>query len=55
MSRRVSSSAVNMEVKIPMVSVMAKPWIGPVPKAASRIAAITVVRLASRMVENAAL
>ena len=32
-SARVPVTAVNMEVRIPMLSVTAKPLIGPVPKA----------------------
>ena len=45
--------AVNMEVAIPMESVIAKPLIGPVPNPNSTMAAISVVILASAMVEKA--
>ena len=45
--------AVNMEVRMPIDSVTAKPLTGPVPKPKSTTAAIRVVRLASAMVANA--
>ncbi len=45
--------AVNMEVRMPMESVTAKPLTGPVPKLNSTMAAIRVVMLASAMVEKA--
>ena len=45
--------AVNIEVIIPRVRVMAKPLIGPVPKVKRTSAAIKVVILASAMVPKA--
>ena len=45
--------AVNMEVTMPIDKVIANPLIGPVPKPNSTTAAMRVVTLASRMVENA--
>ena len=50
MSARVTRIAVNIEVMIPMLRVMANPFIGPVPKLNSTIAAINVVTFASMMV-----
>jgi len=44
-----------MEVIIPTDSVTANPLIGPVPKINNTAAAIKVVILASKMVENALL
>ena len=45
--------AVNIEVKIPKLNVMANPLIGPVPNINSTNAAMKVVTFASAMVENA--
>jgi len=45
--------AVSIDVAMPMLRVMAKPLIGPVPKLNNTMAAIKVVKLASIMVENA--
>jgi hypothetical protein len=45
--------AVNIDVKIPMLRVIANPLIGPVPKPNRMMAAINVVILASVMVEKA--
>ena len=45
--------AVNIDVKIPIDNVTAKPLIGPVPTANNIIAATRVVMLASAMVDNA--
>jgi len=48
-----TKTAVKIEAIIPMISVTAKPFIGPVPKLKRKIAAIMVVKLASRMVVKA--
>ena len=53
MRTRVTMMAVNIEVRMPMLSVTAKPLIGPVPKLNSTTAAMRVVMLASTMVDNA--
>ena len=45
--------AVNMEVRMPIISVLAKPLIGPVPSASNTTAAINVVILASAMEDKA--
>ena len=45
--------AVNIEVMMPSDKVTAKPLIGPVPKLNNTIPAISVVTLASAMVEKA--
>jgi hypothetical protein len=45
--------AVNIEVIMPRVRVIAKPLIGPVPKVNRTSAAIKVVMLASAMVPKA--
>ncbi len=50
---RVPTMAVNIEVKIPIASVTAKPAIGPVPTANKITAAIKVVILASKIVLKA--
>jgi hypothetical protein len=50
---RVPMIAVNIEVRIPSESVTANPLIGPVPNKNSTNAAISVVMLASAMVEKA--
>ncbi len=50
---RVPNIAVNIEQMMPSDSVTAKPLIGPVPKLNSTTAAISVVMLASAIVENA--
>ena len=50
---RVTMMAVNIEVMMPMLKVTANPLIGPVPKLNSTTAAISVVMLASTMVDNA--
>jgi len=50
---RVPTIAVNIEVKMPNVSVIANPLMVPVPKPNNTIAAINVVMLASAIVENA--
>ena len=47
--------AVNMDVRMPMESVTAKPLIGPEPKANSNTDAINVVRFESIIVVNARL
>lgn len=47
--------AVNMEVAIPIAVVMAKPLIEPVPTAYKMVAVITVVKFASKILENAPL
>jgi len=50
---RVPKIDVNIEVKIPIASVTAKPLIAPVPTANKIIAVIKVVILASAIVESA--
>jgi hypothetical protein len=45
--------AVNIEVAIPIISVIEKPLIGPVPTANNIRPAINVVIFASKIVENA--
>ena len=45
--------AVNIELQIPMLKVIAKPLIGPEPIPKSTKAAIKVVRFASRIVVKA--
>ena len=53
MSARLPMIAVNIEVRMPMHSVTAKPRTGPVPKVKSTMPAISVVMLESAMAENA--
>ena len=50
---RVKVTAVNTDVTMPMESVTANPLTGPEPNWNSRMAAIRVVMLASRMVLSA--
>ena len=50
---RETKTAVNMLARMPIDRVTAKPFIGPVPKLKRKRAAISVVKLASRMVPNA--
>ncbi len=50
---RVPTIAVNIEVMMPSISVIAKPLIGPVPTPNSTIAAISVVMLASVIDDSA--
>ena len=51
--RRVIRMAVNSDVMIPMISVVAKPCTGPVPKTNSTIPVISVVTLPSMMADMA--
>ena len=53
MNRRVTITAVNMDVAMPMPSVTAKPLIGPDPKIYRNNAANKVVRFESMIVEMA--
>ena len=53
MMARVTTMAVNMEVKIPMESVTAKPLTGPVPIEYKIMATNKVVTLASKIVTKA--
>jgi len=53
MMARVTVMAVNIDARIPTESVTAKPLTGPEPNWNSTMAAISVVILASTMVENA--
>ena len=50
---RVTKMAVNIEQIIPVLNVMANPFIGPDPTHANTKAAISVVILASKIVKNA--
>ena len=50
---RVTKIAVNIEIRIPQNSTVAKPLIGPVPNCHSTNAAIRVVTFASTIVVNA--
>ncbi len=50
---RVPMIAVNIDVMMPIISVIANPLIGPVPKPSSTIAAISVVIFASAIDESA--
>ena len=50
---RVPMMAVNMDVAIPIVSVVAKPLMGPVPNINNTMAAISVVTLESIIVDQA--
>jgi hypothetical protein len=52
-STRVTIIAVNIEVAIPIMSVIEKPLIGPVPTANRIMPAIKVVMFASKIVEKA--
>ena len=52
-TRRVRYTAVKNEQTIPMISVVAKPLIGPVPNIRRMIPVITEVRLESKIAENA--
>ena len=45
--------AVNIDVTMPIINVIAKPLIGPVPKANRTMAAIKVVMFASAMDDSA--
>ena len=49
--RRVMKMEVRMDVMIPMIKVVAKPWIGPVPKMKSTIPVRRVVTWPSMMAE----
>ena len=49
----VTNIAVNIEHKIPVLKVIANPFIGPEPIQANTKAAIKVVKFASRIVKNA--
>ena len=51
--KRQNTHAANMLVRIPMLSVVAKPLIGPVPNCQSATAEMSVVRFESRIVTNA--
>jgi hypothetical protein len=53
MTARVPMMAVNIDVAMPIESVIANPLIGPVPKPNNTTAAMSVVMLASAIVENA--
>ncbi len=50
---RVKKIAVNNDVTIPILNVIANPLIGPVPKLNKTTAAISVVIFASTIVEKA--
>ena len=50
---RVPIIAVNIDVRMPIMSVMANPLIGPVPKPSRTIAAIRVVMFASAIDDSA--
>ena len=52
-NRRVTITAVNIDVVIPIPSVTAKPLIGPDPKIYKNIAANKVVKFESMIVEIA--
>ena len=52
-SNRVTITAVNIDVKIPIPSVTAKPLIGPEPKIYKNNAANKVVKFESMIVEMA--
>ena len=51
--RRVINTAVKKEDTIPMISVVAKPLIGPVPYISRMKPVITEVRFESKIAENA--
>ena len=53
MTARVPMIAVNIDVTMPIPSVVANPRIGPVPKTHNTQAAMSVVMLASAIVEKA--
>ena len=53
MRKRVTMIAVNMDTTTPSSRVLAKPWMEPVPKNSSTMAAIRVVTLASRIADMA--
>ena len=50
---RVTTMAVNIETDSPMISVVAKPRTGPLPRKKRIPAAMRVVTLASKMVQKA--
>ena len=49
------TTAAKKEVKIPMINVVAKPLIGPVPNTAKTIPVNSVVMFASKMANKALL